>query len=629
MMCRLCLGEYPLNKLKNIFAYQPENCEESLVHILFWMFSVEVDVIDPYPKEACGKCLVLINHVLQIRATFQTTQDVLHGKQPKSDTTEPKQTLSEIRNTNLDDNVQKPKGKYDIEQLDNISLSTVKVSLNNLKVICPVTLDLPKFENSPEFGAYKHLGFGKYKKRTNKIVPTPRCIELSTQTSCEKLRSEMVSRGVNTDLIIPSAIERMSGVPVADHFENKLHGNASQIRSRCSVMDLLEIATHISSILTNNRLPVQDVGTNTDIPFSVPNDKLIKVDSDTLSHFSLGVFMEPLEDLLIRENYTEVQKNCFVQNYKEGFCERREEEGGEECEVDPLVEENQKVLREWKKRRLLNYYNNFRSFAVRELIEGKSIRENIRQDRDELLVKVAEVQSVYLCNFCSTNFPSNVALRSHINKVHVKNNDNKHKCNWCFRRYKNLKLLNIHESNMHKEQFGLRKDLNDTRGKEVKGFYAHMKKVHLISKKVIKCQVCGLFFKSEATFVCHMSMEHDQTEEAVARRHDRRTRGRTVNVKDIMKNFRYKWSIKKKKRKRVKEDNNDDFIWNKKDLGKYSAVSFYKNYVDKEMSPEKDSETHQSPLFDQKADVALDETIRKLSERLVDPLVASSNSATL
>ncbi|CAG9821487.1 unnamed protein product [Phaedon cochleariae] len=72
-ICRLCLQKEESIMKDNIFDLH-------LTDTFYWIYGVEVEVADPFPKSICRRCQNITNFIVRIRKQFQTNQFILKEK---------------------------------------------------------------------------------------------------------------------------------------------------------------------------------------------------------------------------------------------------------------------------------------------------------------------------------------------------------------------------------------------------------------------------------------------------------------------------------------------------------------------------------------------------------------------
>lgn len=170
-----------------------------------------------------------------------------------------------------------------------------------------------------------------------------------------------------------------------------------------------DIGTNTEPILSGE---TRSIGTLTKRFRQNKPKNVVRVDLKALDNMSPSVWLEPVEYLLGRENYEEINDFSYVKVSNE--------------KIKQQAEKNPQSPIELKKQRFVEYYRNIPSFAIRELIEGKNFRVNATPNssfgcsdsENNPFMKVSNVSNVFVCKFCSRSFSSQAILNTHYSRAH-------------------------------------------------------------------------------------------------------------------------------------------------------------------------------------------------------------------
>lgn len=170
-----------------------------------------------------------------------------------------------------------------------------------------------------------------------------------------------------------------------------------------------DIGTNTEPILSRE---TRSIGTLTKRFRQNKPKNVVKVNLKALDKMLPSVWLEPVEHLLSRENYQEINDFSYVKMNNE--------------KIKQKAEKNPQSPMELKKQRFVEYYRNIPSFAIRELIEGKKFRVNATpnssfcssDNENNPFMKVSNVSNVFVCKFCSRSFLSETILNKHYSRAH-------------------------------------------------------------------------------------------------------------------------------------------------------------------------------------------------------------------
>ncbi|CAG9766134.1 unnamed protein product [Ceutorhynchus assimilis] len=295
--CRLCLAEIVEDRAANIFTYTLKHSEDSFVHVLSQVFTVEINAADQCGKDVCDKCVDIIEYVLLVRKRFQMCQEdlqksIINEKNKES----PKNKLEEV--------FQYPQ----VCRPTCVKPSDVRVSLENLHSVCQASVNLIRWENSLDFMSYRKLSDRTYKPRKHRHFKLDDKLINDICSSLDEIRDVgfyNMSRdiGTNTDDPLNSC-----------DCKNDKYIDTDDIRNIVNVRKNILPAYLKRADNANNTLNWK----GTSVGVNQKYENTIRVAMQDLCNFAQPkVILEPAECLIRRENYEEVGKNCYyIKRYR-------------------------------------------------------------------------------------------------------------------------------------------------------------------------------------------------------------------------------------------------------------------------------------------------------------------------